>query len=256
MDDGAAFRSLYQHGFARVGACTVRCALADPIANATTVLDAAGAVADEGAAVLVFPELCLSGYAIDDLLLQDALLDAVLDAIEALKAGTAGLSPLLLVGAPLRHGGRVYNAAVAVQGGRVLGVVPKVHLPNYREFYERRHFASGAGTEGGTIRLGGDDAPFGPDLLFDRRDPRLQVLAVVHELLGRCVVGQHRSGKRQLRVGRIELCERIPGLLQVLLEPLKSSTRFRLELCVGHLEERLGERGHASLGQIAVGVVG
>ncbi|MCB1882420.1 MAG: NAD(+) synthase [Geminicoccaceae bacterium] len=182
MDDGAAFRSLYQHGFARVGACTVRCALADPIANATTVLDAAGAVADEGAAVLVFPELCLSGYAIDDLLLQDALLDAVLDAIEALKAGTAGLSPLLLVGAPLRHGGRVYNAAVAVQGGRVLGVVPKVHLPNYREFYERRHFASGAGTEGGTIRLGGDDAPFGPDLLFEAEDvPGLVVHAEICE---------------------------------------------------------------------------
>ena len=77
---------------------------------------------------------------------------------------------LLLVGAPLRCQGRLYNCALAIQGGRLLGVVPKVHLPNYREFYERRHFADGQGTAGGSIGVAGLTAPFGPDLLFAAED--------------------------------------------------------------------------------------
>ncbi len=166
----SAFRSLYTHGFARVAACTIRCALADPAANAEAVLAMAAECDREGAALAVFPELALSGYAIEDLLLQDTLLDAVEHAIPTLLAGSALLRPLLLVGAPVRHAGRVYNAALAIQRGRLLGVVPKVHLPNYREFYEPRHFASGADTEGGEIRIGPITAPFGPDLLFAAED--------------------------------------------------------------------------------------
>ena len=106
----------------------------------------------------MFPELVLSGYAIEDLLLQDTLLDAVEQAVEEVIARSTDLLPLLLVGAPLRHGGRVYNTALAVHRGRLLGVVPKVHLPNYREFYEPRHFASGEGTEGDEIRIGSHTA--------------------------------------------------------------------------------------------------
>ena len=132
--------------------------------------------------VAVFPELALSGYAIDDLLLQDALLDAVERASSELVEGSAALRPLLLFGAPLRHAGRVYNTAVAVQRGRLLGVVPKIHLPNYREFYEHRHFASGQGTEGGTVAIGPQEAPFGPDLLFAAEDlPGLVVHAEICE---------------------------------------------------------------------------
>jgi NAD+ synthase (glutamine-hydrolysing) len=176
------FASLYRHGFARIAACTTRCTLADPAANAEAILAAARECHDRGAAVAVFPELALSGYAIDDLLLQDSLLDAVEDAAARLIAESAALRPLLLVGAPLRHDGRIYNTALAIQGGRLLGVVPKVHLPNYREFYERRFFASGAGTEGGRIHAAGQEAPFGPDQLFAAEDvPGLVIHAEVCE---------------------------------------------------------------------------
>jgi NAD+ synthase (glutamine-hydrolysing) len=164
------FHALYRHGFARLAACTTRCTLADPDANATAILAAARDCDARGAAMAVFPELGVSGYAIDDLLLQDALLDGVVAAVERIVAESADLMPMLLVGAPLRYAGRLYNCALAIHRGRLLGVVPKIHLPNYREFYERRHFASGAGTEGGTIRIGGLEAPFGPDLLFQAED--------------------------------------------------------------------------------------
>lgn len=177
-----SFRSIYRHGFARVAACTVRCTLADPQANADAVLRGARACHDQGVAVALFPELALSGYAIDDLLLQDPLLDAVERAVARIVEESRDLAPLILVGAPLRRGLRLYNCAVAVQRGRLLGVVPKVHLPNYREFYERRHFASGADTAGGSIRVGDLEAPFGPDLLFEAEDvPGLTVHAEICE---------------------------------------------------------------------------
>ncbi len=168
--DAATFRSLYRHGFARVAACTHVSALADPAANAASVLGLAQEVSARGAALAVFPELALSAYAIDDLLLQDPLLDAVEQAAEALIAASADLLPVLLVGAPLRYAGRVYNCALAIHRGRLLGVVPKTHLPNYREFYEKRHFASGAGMMGAEITVGAQRAPFGADLLFAAAD--------------------------------------------------------------------------------------
>jgi NAD+ synthase (glutamine-hydrolysing) len=176
------FASLYRHGFARIAAATTRCVLADPMANATAILAMAQQADERGAAAIVFPELALSGYAIDDLLLQDPLLDAVEAATANLLRESTTLRPLLLVGAPVRYRGRLYNTALAIQGGRLLGVVPKCHLPNYREFYERRHFASGQGTQGGQIRLAGQEAPFGPDLLFTAEDvPGLTIHAEICE---------------------------------------------------------------------------
>ncbi len=166
------FFSLYAQGFARVAACTDVIALADPATNAGRILDTASACSAEGAVVALFPELSLSGYAIDDLLLQDALLDAVEAGIGTVVAGSAGLLPVIVFGAPVRHGARLYNCAVVVHRGRLLGVVPKMYPPNYREFYEKRWFAAGAGTEGGTVRIGAAEAPFGPDLLFEASDLR------------------------------------------------------------------------------------
>ena len=151
--DALPFRSLYRHGFARVAACVHVSALADPAANAESILGVARDVSARGAAVAVFPELALSAYAIDDLLLQDPLLDAVERAAEGLIAASTELLPVLLVGAPLRYAGRLYNCALAIHRGRLLGVVPKLHLPNYREFYEKRHFASGAGIMGVEIAV-------------------------------------------------------------------------------------------------------
>ncbi len=163
------FRSLYEQGFARVAACTIPSAIADPPANAETVLHEARACSEEGVAVAVFPELCLSGYSIEDLLLQDPVLDGVAAALQTVIVGTADLLPVLVVGAPLRHRNRVYNCAVVVHRGRVLGVVPKSYMPTYREFYERRQLAAGEG-EGGEIGVAGEVVPFGPDLLFTAED--------------------------------------------------------------------------------------
>jgi NAD+ synthase (glutamine-hydrolysing) len=168
----SSFRSLYRHGFARVAACTTRTALADPATNAQTILSMARALDRDAVAVAVFPELSLSGYSISDLLQQAVLLDAVETAIAAIAEASKDLMPLLLVGAPLRHQGALYNCAVAIHRGTVLGVTPKIHLPNYREFYEPRHFASGDGTDGGSITIGARTAPFGPDLLFQASDIR------------------------------------------------------------------------------------
>src|SRR3954452_5152166 len=120
------FRSIYRHGFARVAACTIRCTLADPEANAAAVIRTAQECDRQGVALAVFPELALSGYAIEDLLLQDTLLDAVERAADDLVAQSAELMPLLLIGAPLRYAGRVYNTALAIHRGRLLGVVPKI----------------------------------------------------------------------------------------------------------------------------------
>jgi NAD+ synthase (glutamine-hydrolysing) len=181
--DGAMmFRSLYRHGFARVASCTTHVALADPAANAAAVLRMARRCHDDAVALAVFPELGLSGYAISDLLQQDTLLDAVEAAIADLVRASAELLPLLLVGAPVRHLGRLYNAAIAIHRGRLLGVVPKSYLPNYREFYERRHFVAGAGITGQEIGLAGHRAPFGTDLLFAAEDrPDLIVHAEICE---------------------------------------------------------------------------
>ena len=167
---GAEFRSIYRHGLVRVAACTTRCTLADPAANAAAILDVARACHQRGAALAVFPELGVSGYAISDLLHQSTLLDAVETAIGDIVAASGELLPVLLVGAPLRHAGALYNCALAIHRGRLLGVVPKVHLPNYREFYEPRHFVVGDGMVGGAITIGEHSAPFGTDLLFAATD--------------------------------------------------------------------------------------
>ncbi len=164
------FRSAYAHGFARVAACTVPVSVADPASNAASVLSTAQECHDEGVAVAVFPELCLSGYAIDDLVLQDSLLDQVRAALDTVVEASRGLRPVLVVGAPLAHGNRVWNCAVVVHDGEVLGVAPKSYLPTYREFYERRWYGAGDDQRGGTIRVGDRDVPFGPDLLFDAVD--------------------------------------------------------------------------------------
>lgn len=163
------FYSAYRHGFVRVAACTHHTALADPTANAASVLRLARECHDESVALAVFPELTLSGYSIEDILLSDTLLDAVLEALTAVVSASADLLPVLVVGAPLRHGHRIYNTAVVIHRGAVLGVVPKSYLPTYREFYEKRQVAAADETLG-TIRLGGADVPFGSDLLFAAAD--------------------------------------------------------------------------------------
>ncbi len=163
------FYSAYRHGFVRAAACTHHTVLADPAANAESVVRMARACHDDGVAVAVFPELTLSGYSIEDILLQNTLLDAVEDALLDVVAASADLLPVLVVGAPLRYLHRIYNTAVVIHRGAVLGVAPKSYLPTYREFYERRQVAPGDDIRG-TIRIAGAEVPFGPDLLFTATD--------------------------------------------------------------------------------------
>ena len=189
------FLSAYDQGFARVAAVTLPVVPVDPAANAAAIIEQARALAEDGVCLAAFPELCLTGYAIDDLLLSDVLLSDVLAAIETLRAASADLLPALVVGAPLRLGDRLYNCALVIQGGRVRGVAPKSYLPTYREFYEKRHFAPGDALPAGVesielpgVRSGSDGAertesadgsgdtepvarvPFGANLLFEVED--------------------------------------------------------------------------------------
>ena len=163
----SSFFSPYSHEFVRVAACVPHVAVADPRQNAENVLGllASGHTARIG--LMVFPELGLSGYAIDDLLLQDAVLDEVERQIARLVVASRQLFPVFAVGAPLRHRGRLYNCGVVIHRGGLLGIVPKVYLPNYREFYECRHFTSGENVVGQSIAVAAREAPFGRDLIFD-----------------------------------------------------------------------------------------
>jgi len=155
-------------GIARVAAAVPACTIADPAANEARTLALWQRAHAEGAHVVVFPELGLSGYSIRDLFLDGHLQDDCLEALGRLVAASRGLTPLALIGLPLVvRGVGLYNVAAAVQGGRLLGLVPKAYLPNYREFEEARWFRPGAEVPAGeTIRLFGQDIPFGTDLLF------------------------------------------------------------------------------------------
>ncbi|KRE25592.1 amidohydrolase [Mycobacterium sp. Soil538] len=157
----------------RIAACTMRTTLGDPAANARAALDIAGECHDERAAVAVFPELALTGYSLDDILMQDALLDATEEAIHRITQASVELMSVLVIGAPLRYRHRIYNTAVVIHRGRVLGIATKSYLPTYREFYELRQMAAGDDICD-EISLGRGSAhvraPLGPDLLFSASD--------------------------------------------------------------------------------------
>jgi NAD+ synthase (glutamine-hydrolysing) len=164
------FHSIHTHGLIRVGACTPRASVGDTAQNGAETI----ALAQQGdvrhADLLVFPELNITSYAIDDLHMQAAQQAATEAAIATVAAATATLRPVLVIGAALPRNGRLYNCAVVIARGRILGVVPKVFLPNYREYYEKRWFASGAGLTGLDITIAGQTVPFGTDLLFAAHD--------------------------------------------------------------------------------------
>ncbi|MGH6964276.1 MAG: nitrilase-related carbon-nitrogen hydrolase, partial [Phenylobacterium sp.] len=164
------FHAIHTHGFVRVAACTPAVAVGDPAFNAGETLAMARDGHVRGVDLMLFPELGLSAYAIDDLFLQDALLRRVDAEIAGLMRASKSLAPVLIVGAPVRHNGALYNCAVVISRGKILGVVPKSFLPNYREYYENRWFAPGAGVVGLEIELAGQTAPFGVDLIFEASD--------------------------------------------------------------------------------------
>jgi NAD+ synthase (glutamine-hydrolysing) len=154
----------------RVAAATPIATVGDAAANGQATIALAKRAHEESVDLVVFPELNITSYAIDDLHLQTAQQIATLQAIEAVAAASTNLRPVLLVGAALVRNGRLYNCAVAIARGRILGIVPKTFLPNYREYYEKRWFASGAGLTGLSIAVGEHTVPFGTDLLFAAAD--------------------------------------------------------------------------------------
>ena len=160
------FFDLHTHGFVRVATCTPCVRPADVSGNAKSIVEIARDAHEAGVDFAVYPELCVTGYAIDDLHLQTAVIDAAETAVARIIEESAGLTPVLVIGAPVRRGSRLYNCALAISNGRLLGVVPKSYLPNYREFYEKRQFTRGHNCQGLDVTIAGHEAPFGTDVIF------------------------------------------------------------------------------------------
>jgi NAD+ synthase (glutamine-hydrolysing) len=217
-----------QYGFVRISCVSPRTAVANPSANAAEILRVLDQLADSD--IVLFPELSVTGYTCADLFGQEALLEAGVRATRRVAEATAGRAQLVVVGAPIPVGNSLFNCAVAIGDGSILGVVPKRYIPNYKEFYESRWFSPAVGTQPSEIDLEGHRVPFGTDLLFELRD------------------GKGRSGSRGVVVG-IEVCEDLwvpvpPSTLQamagatVLLNLSASNetigkSRYRAELVVG-----------------------
>lgn len=166
MTRRSSFNSIYAHGFLRAAVCTPVLEVASPRHNLEQALKLAHDASSQQAGLAVFPELGLSAYSNEDLFFQDALLAAVEEALAELVRASGDLTPVLIVGAPIEAEAKLFNCAVVIYRGRILGVVPKVYLPNYREFYEKRQFTSGGKATASAIRIAGELVPFGSDLIF------------------------------------------------------------------------------------------
>ena len=156
---------LMKDGFIKVAAATCGIRVADCAYNAENIIKAWKEASGNGAKLVVFPELCITGYTCGDLFLQETLLRGAVDALFEIAAAGKGLGTLCTVGLPLVYGGKLYNCAAVLYDGEILGVVPKSNIPNYSEFYEQRHFCA-APDENGEIVLKGQAYPFGAKLIF------------------------------------------------------------------------------------------
>src|SRR3954463_14766051 len=161
------FYSIYTHGLIRVAVGIPAVRVADPAFNVDRTIELAPRASGTHAAIALFPELGISAYSNEDLFQQDALLEATVAALARLVAASRALTPMLLVGAPLRFEGKLFNCAVVIYRGQVRGIVPKTFLPNYREFYEKRQFSSGRDAIAREVRFLGETVPFGNDIVFE-----------------------------------------------------------------------------------------
>ena len=160
-----------KHGFVRVAAATPRIRVADTRFNAQSILACLAQAKGQGVELLVFPELCVCGYTCGDLFGQDVLLRGAQDALQTVAAATKDAGMLVFAGVPLQVNGVLYNCAAALCGGEVLAFIPKRHLPNYAEFYEKRNFQPYNG-ENIRVPFGGKEVPFGSKFIFRCREER------------------------------------------------------------------------------------
>ena len=174
------------HGFIKTAAVTPKVQVADPEGNAREIIRLAKEAAGNGAKIIVFPELCITGYTCGDLFLQELLLESAKEALLQIIRDTRELDALIFAGLPWEKEGKLYNVAAVFQGGKLLGLVPKTCIPNYGEFYELRHFARGNQEADAVWTDSGDGErdyiPFGTRLLFTCEEmPGLAVAAEICE---------------------------------------------------------------------------
>ncbi len=170
--------SLYDHGFVRAAAAVPHVRVGDPAFNARRTIALARRADERGAAVVVFPELGLSGYSGEDLFHQSALLDASERALSDVVEASSQLRPVLVVGMPVRAEGGLFNAAIVICEGRILGAVPKSYLPEYHEYYEKRQFRAARDLIGGELTVAGQRIPAGAELVFCCRELPALILHV------------------------------------------------------------------------------
>ncbi len=158
---------LREMGMIRVAAISPALKVADVDFNLAAIEEATLQAADQGAQLVVFPELSLTGYSCGDLFYQQSLLERVREGLNTLTTLSDQTGMILIVGAPVRQSGRLFNAAVVMSHGRICGVVPKTYLPNTQEFYEERWFSSAFDLVDDQLAWLEEAPPFGTDLLFD-----------------------------------------------------------------------------------------
>lgn len=165
---GNEFENIYRHGFVRLAACIPSLRVSDPLYNADKTIELSLKACEKKAILAVFPELGISAYSNEDLFFQDALQQAVLSGLSRILTATATMDMVIAAGAPLRIADALFNCAVVVHKGKILGIPVKSYLPNYREFYEMRHFRPASALFVDSIDLlGQKDIPIGADLIFE-----------------------------------------------------------------------------------------
>lgn len=164
-----------EYGYLRVGAAVPTLRIGDVCYNVARIKELLKDAENRGADVVVMPELGVTGYTCGDLFDQILLMREAENGVKELAEATSGSRAMLVVGCPVMAFGRRFNCAIAMAGGRVVCAVPKIHIPNYGEFYEKRWFESGTGMTGKTIRFAGEEVPFGVDIIIDFKDARIGI---------------------------------------------------------------------------------
>lgn len=154
-----------KNGFVKTAAVAVKVKVADPVYNKTVICEKLQEAYEKDSKIIVFPELCLTGYTCGDLFLQGILLEEAVTQLQEIADATEGHDALVFVGLPVEKDDRLYNVAAVLRDGAIIGMVPKKNIPNYAEFYEGRHFTEG-NAEVSLFNLDGDEIPFGTNLLF------------------------------------------------------------------------------------------